>query len=157
MFLESLESNGNFLQKNLSYIRRGFWDSLSMHFQTPFGRFNLRLVSFSSSFFFRQISKKHLNERQILAIQYISRGAYPSFANFCNRGEDYSLWAGKGELFLSNFSPRLWGVRKPFSHVQKTEKKKEKKETVHISTMYHQYRLFGREPLFCHWFTTTRW
>lgn len=23
-FLESLESNGNFLQKNLSYIRRGF-------------------------------------------------------------------------------------------------------------------------------------
>ena len=71
-----------------------------------------------------KISKKHLNERQILAIQYISRGAYPSFANFCNRGEDYSLWAGKGELFLSNFSPRLWGVRKPFSHVQKPKRKK---------------------------------
>ena len=71
-----------------------------------------------------KISKKHLNERQILAIQYISRGAYPSFANFCNRGEDYSLWAGKGELFLSNFSPRLWGVRKPFSHVQKTKKER---------------------------------
>lgn len=44
--------------------------------------------------FFRQISKKHLNERQILAIQYISRGAYPSFANFCNRGEDYGWWEG---------------------------------------------------------------
>ena len=156
MFLESLESNGNFLQKNLSYIRRGFWDSLSMHFQTPFGRFNLRLVSlpvFSS--FSRQISKKHLNERQILAIQYISRGAYPSFANFCNRGEDYGWWEGGFSYQISLQDFEQCENHFPMCKKPKAPSKKRKKETVHISCTISIGFLV--EPLFCHWFTTTRW
>ena len=80
---------------------------------------------FLSSFFFRQISKKHLNERQILAIQYISRGAYPSFANFCNRGEDYSLWAGKGSF---SYQISLQDFEECENHFPMCKKPKERKE-----------------------------
>ena len=108
---------------------------------------------FLSSFFFRQISKKHLNERQILAIQYISRGVLPTFAI---EVKIIACGPGRGSFSYQISLQDFEECENNFSHVQKTEKRKKRKKPFIFLQCTISIGFFGREPLFCHWFTTTR-